>query len=254
MGDDTFIVEGTNQGTDSVSGGDGFDTIMGGDGDDDIGLYSLSQADSIELIDGGLGSNTIVGNGDGNILDFSSTELRNIASIDGGGGFDTIIGSFGNDVIIGGTAGDTLNGGAGDDIIIGDTGNDFLEGGSGSDTYRFSLQDGQDKINNHDAGQEDSDTLSFDGITYDDLWFSQQGNNLVIDVVGTNDRVTVNNWFKGDDYHLDTIEAGSHVLQDGHVSQLVNAMAVFDVPAGVGEVIPQDTKYQLEPVLASVWQ
>ena len=37
------------------------------------------------------------------------------------------------------------------------------------------------------------------------------------------------------------------------VEQLVNAMAVFDVPQGAGAVIPDDVKEQLQPVLAEVW-
>jgi len=44
------------------------------------------------------------------------------------------------------------------------------------------------------------------------------------------------------------------ILQQDQVVQLVNAMAVFDVPSGVGAVVPQDVKDQLTPVLASSWQ
>jgi hypothetical protein len=37
------------------------------------------------------------------------------------------------------------------------------------------------------------------------------------------------------------------------VDQLVAAMAAYDVPAGVGNVIPQDVVDSLQPVLAENW-
>ncbi|MCP4090976.1 MAG: hypothetical protein GY746_14475, partial [Gammaproteobacteria bacterium] len=235
-GDDTFVVEGTDQGYDRIIGGEGFDTIQGGDGDDRIGLSKLLAADSLDRIDGGLGNNTIVGTGAWNTLDFSATELLNITTIDGGAGVDTITGSDGNDTIIGGTGNDTLNGGA------------------GSDVYRFSEFDGRDTINNLDATLDDIDMLVFDNIVNDKLWFTQNGNNLVVDVIGTDDRVTIKNWYLGEEYQLDEIKVESHMLQNNQVDQLVNAMAVFDIPTGVGAVVPQDAKDQLAPVIASTWQ
>ncbi|MCP4274757.1 MAG: calcium-binding protein, partial [Gammaproteobacteria bacterium] len=235
-GDDTFVVEGTDQGSDRIIGGEGFDTIQGGDGDDSIGLSNLLASYSLDRIDGGLGDNTVVGTSSGNTLDLSVTELLNIAAIDGGAGNDAITGSDGNDTIIGGTGNDTLNGGA------------------GSDDYRFSKLDGMDKINNFDAALDDIDVLAFDDIVNDGLWFTQNGNNLVIDVIGTDDRVTINNWYLGEGYQLDEIKVGSHMLQNDQVAQLVNAMAIFDIPTGVGAVVPQDVKDQLAPVIASSWQ
>ena len=229
------MVEGTDQGYDRIIGGSGFDTIQGGDGDDSIGLSKLLAADSIDRIDGGLGNNTVVGTSSGNTLDLSATELLNIAAIDGAAGHDAITGS------------------SGDDTIIGGTGNDSLNGGNGSDTYRFSKLDGQDTIDNFDTTLDDLDMLSFADVANDELWFSQQSDNLVIDIVGTNDKVTVKNWYLGENYQLDTIKANDLFLQQDQVAQLVNAMAVFDVPTGVGAIIPQNTRDQLETVLVSSW-
>jgi NAD/NADP transhydrogenase alpha subunit len=72
--------------------------------------------------------------------------------------------------------------------------------------------------------------------------------------VGTDDQVNVVNWYQGDGYQLDVIETEFSQLQKDRVDQLVNAMAQFDVPTGVGAYIPQDTMDQLEPVLSAVWQ
>src|SRR5262249_28746321 len=58
-GDDTFV-PGVGA-SDKVIGGDGFDQILGGAGDDSIGLYDFGGTASVERIDGGAGTNIIVG-------------------------------------------------------------------------------------------------------------------------------------------------------------------------------------------------
>ena len=136
-GDDRFLFDGVVYGLDQISGGPGFDTIIGGDNDDHIGLSVFTGNDRVERIDGGAGSNTIIGDWFGQIFDFSETELVNISLIDGQGGDDQITGSAGNDVISGGTGYDHLWGMAGDDQFqfIGlDYGLDTVSGGSGFDT------------------------------------------------------------------------------------------------------------------------
>jgi hypothetical protein len=75
-----------------------------------------------------------------------------------------------------------------------------------------------------------------------------------MNVAGTMDRVRIDNWYKDDAAQLDEIRAGDYVLMRDQVDQLVNAMAAFDVPQGVGVVIPDDVRAELEPTLASVWQ
>ena len=87
-----------------------------------------------------------------------------------------------------------------------------------------------------------------------DLWFSRSDNNLVVTLAGTVDRVTINNWYTSGDYQLDRLEVGSSYLLNSQVDQLVSAMSSFGVPSGAGNVIPQDVKDQLQPVLAASWQ
>ena len=43
------------------------------------------------------------------------------------------------------------------------------------------------------------------------------------------------------------------VLMNNQIDQLVSAMAAYDVPMGAGNVIPQDVKDNLQPVLANSW-
>ncbi len=235
-GDDTFLVEGRRQGKDRIVGGEGFDSIRGGEGDDRIRLLEFSPLDGIELIDGGSGMNTIAGTGAANILDFSETSLLDITVIEGRGGRDTITGSTGDDVIRGGRGKDTLSGSAGNDV------------------YLFAPGDGRDVIANGDSDLSSRDTLRIDDLGYDQVWLSRKRDHLVVTVAGTRDRVLVRDWYNDEASQLDAIYAGGHVLMHGQVDQLVNAMAAFDVPDGVGEVISEQARIELEPVLASVWQ
>ncbi len=172
----------------------------------------------------------------------------------GTAGNDTITGTLNADTINGGAGLDTLNGGSGNDTLIGSQGNDNLTGSTGSDIYTFAQGDGQDVINNYDTNSASVDVAHFDNATIEDLWFSKSGNDLLISRVGFDDKVTVSNWYSGAAYQLDKIEAGSAVLMNAQIAQLVTAMAAFAPPAGAGSIISQDVKDQLHPVLAASWQ
>ncbi|MEE4146356.1 MAG: hypothetical protein V2I26_16245 [Halieaceae bacterium] len=235
-GDDIFPVEGRRQGKDRIIGGEGYDSIRGGDGDDRIRLVELSPLDSIERIDGGSGFNRLGGTGAANILDFSGTDLLDIAVIEGRAGRDTIIGS------------------SGDDVIDGGRGRDTLSGGAGNDTYLYAPGDGRDAIANSDPDASARDILRMDAIGHDQVWLSRKRDHLVLTVAGTRDRILVRDWYNDEANQLDAIYAGGRVLMHGQVDQLVNAMAAFDVPDGVGELVSEQARTELEPVLASVWQ
>ena len=108
--------------------------------------------------------------------------------------------SDGDDYIIGyGQAGrsgsGTINS---DDILDGGLGNDILVGADGSDIYRFNAGDGQDII--QDAGAGDSDRIQISGYDEADLIFSRHPantNTLVIEFVGSTDKITVVNGMSG---------------------------------------------------------
>ena len=71
------------------------------------------------------------------------------------------------------------------------------------------------------------DILQFTGITYENLWFSRNFNHLQINVVGTNDRVTVSNWYINNAYQLDYIFAGTSMLSNDKLDQLVSVMSQY---------------------------
>ncbi|MEQ9726991.1 calcium-binding protein [Pseudomonas sp. WHRI 8822A] len=169
--------------------------------------------------------------------------------------FGTIlVGQAGDQNILGSSDADLIDGGAGNDKLRGGKGNDYLLGGDGSDIYYFAAGDGQDVINNLSNTPADNDVLSIEGITRDNLWLSRQGNNLVIDVRGSADSVTVQDWYTNSAQRLDIIQAGSSSLYANQVDNLVNAMAAFGAPAG-GEInLTQAQRDQLNVAIAANWQ
>ncbi len=114
-GDDVFRITGGDGDADHFQGGPGFDTILGGAGDDTIRVSNYSGLYMVEKIDGAGGINRIAGTANNDTIRLSTTEVVNIALIDGGGGSDTLIGSRADDVIDGGAGDDVLTGGLGAD-------------------------------------------------------------------------------------------------------------------------------------------
>lgn len=169
--------------------------------------------------------------------------------------FGTVLGGqAGDQNVLGSSDADMIDGGAGHDTLRGNKGNDYLIGGDGNDTYRFAAGDGQDTINNLSNTPADNDVLSIEGITRDNLWLSRQGDNLVIDVRGADDSITVQDWYANAAQKLDAIQAGSSTLYANQVDSLVNAMAAFGAPAG-GEInLTQTQRDQLNVVIAASWQ
>ncbi|SFN07148.1 calcium-binding protein [Nitrosomonas communis] len=172
----------------------------------------------------------------------------------GGAGNDTFFGSDGNDVLEGGDGTDTLYGGSGDDTLSGGAGaNDSLTGDAGNDTYLFKIADGQDTVNNYDTDVKSFDVLRITEVSFKNLWFSRNGSNLQINIAGTDDQLTITNWYSSNTYQLDQITADSSFLLKEHVDQLVSAMSSYKVPTGEGNLISQDVMNALQPIFNEVW-
>ena len=164
-GDDTFLLEGEDTAYDTFNGGEGYDKVLGGNGDDVIRVHNFSGDHTVELMDGGEGTNIIAGNSYSNNIDLSNTTLANIDHIDAGSGNDTVIGSDGDDIIIGGAGTDNLAGGAGDDTFLlegedtaydtfnGGEGYDKVLGGNGDDVIRVHNFSGDHTVELIDGGE-----------------------------------------------------------------------------------------------------
>jgi len=237
-GDDTFLISGTDVAYDRFEGGDGYDVIQGSAGDDVIRMYNYSGTATVEKIDGGGGNDILAGTGSSDTLDFSGTELVGIAMIDGGAGNDAITGSAGNDIIVGGK------------------GTDNLRGGQGNDTYRMGLGDGADTLVENDATAGNTDVAEFlAGIQADQIWLRHLGNNLEASIIGTADKLTVQNWYLGEQYHIEQFRtADGTLLLDSQVENLVQAMAAFAPPGAGQTTLPPIYQDSLAPVIAANWQ
>lgn len=165
------------------------------------------------------------------------------------------LGQAGNQVMIGSSGRDLLDGGSGNDTLRGGAGDDYVMGGNGSDIYKFGLNDGRDVINNKStSAAEDVDVLEVAGSAIERLWLSRENDNLIIDLLGSSDRVTVQDWYSSEDFRLDVIKAGDYVLYANQTEALVNAMASFAPPVA-GEVnITQVQREQLNAVIVANWQ
>ncbi|WP_256575202.1 hypothetical protein [Pseudomonas sp. PA27(2017)] len=261
--DDSDVLTG-GKWADSIFAGNGEDSLFGEEGDDE--LYG---GDGDDILDGGLGGDTLYG-GQGNDV-YVIDQIGDVVVEYPGEGIDKVISSvswtLGDDVenlsLIGSAAIDgtgnaldnVLIGNGGDNVLRGRGGDDLLSGGLGNDTYVFGNGDGRDVINNLSvAAEAETDILIFDSISRGSLWFSRQGSNLVIDVMGAEDSVTIQDWYTSSRQQLDAIQAGSSSLYANQVDNLVNAMAAFGAPAG-GEInLTQAQKEQLNVVIAANWQ
>ena len=99
------------------------------------------------------------------------------------------------------TAGnDTTVGYDSDDTIAISAGNDLLKGGYGNDTYLFGRGAGQDTIDDNDLYPYQtswSDTVKFaPDLRQEDLTFQRLGNDLIISIAGTTDKLTITNQFQ----------------------------------------------------------
>jgi Ca2+-binding RTX toxin-like protein len=126
-GDDTFVIGGTHEAGDTISGGGGRNTFA----------FQFGTSGVLALIAG-----------DDDVLDFSlfgspvSIDLSSSSQQDVGGGlfltlsglFRRVIGTAFNDILTGNAADNTIQGGAGDDLISGGAGSDSLYGESGNDS------------------------------------------------------------------------------------------------------------------------
>ncbi|NJO54165.1 MAG: hypothetical protein HC829_04345, partial [Bacteroidales bacterium] len=125
---------------------------------------------------------------------------------------------------------DTLVGGVGADILVGGAGDDLLIGGGGNDTYVFGTGDGHDLVDNSSAvGRSTAEGSAEIGVSKLQLWLDRAGDDLAIRILGTQDRLTIDDWFVDSNHQLaSTRSSDGFALGNGAVDQLVSAMATFE--------------------------
>jgi len=148
-------------------------------------------------------------------------------------GDDYLLGEDDDDQLLGGAGNDNLSGGNGDDILTGGTGNDTLDGGNGSDRFLFNIDDGQDIISHYDSSAAASaiDSIVFgEGIGLDDITLEKSGDHLFIKLVGGEDQLKLNSWFKNDYYQIDQFELSGGIILSNN--EFINHFAMNSVGGG----------------------
>lgn len=208
-----------NDGANILDGAAGLDMMKGGGGND-VYLIDDKYGDKIVEASGG-GFDTL-------LIDSAEAYFWHDYSLRGGGednpegtaGQDVeclvVTDTVGNDVVLHGNAlnnilwgnrwRNTLEGYEGNDILDGAGCNNCLKGGAGNDIYRFDSRGGLDIIVEDDATVGNCDTLYIDAENHK-LWFRRSGNDLLIDIMGSNQgsRVTIQNHYAGSQYQVEQI-------------------------------------------------
>ena len=239
-----------DSGDNILEGGAGADELEGAGGSDTASYAGSSAAVRVNLS---------YGRGDGG--DAQGDRLISIESLIGSDHDDTLVGDAGNNILDGSAGDDQLNGGAGDDTLTGGLGADTYvfhlgTGGVISETDRYDT--GQDIIDNTGRSRDGDRILITEGISQQDIWFSQNGDDLQIDVIGADDSVTVRDWFVGATNRVDYVQLGegdgSSFLQSGNVQALVDAMSSFDPPAsGEPTDLTAEEQTGIDTVVAAQW-
>ena len=190
----------------------------------EIGL-TLTQTDEKEIINGTIYDDIIYAKG-GNDSIYAD---KGNDVIYAGDGNDYIQCVAGNNYIDCGDGNDSVSGSGGDDYIIGGKGDDSLHGTSGDDTYVWNLGDGFDSIGDSSG----TDVIQFGaGVTFDDLSFRGEGNNLLIFVKGDETQgMSIGNFFYSSSNHIEYLKFadGSDVRLDEIGLTLIQTDAKDDI-------------------------
>ena len=239
-GNDTYIWN-LGDGMDTITDSSGFDKIKFGEGITSANLSFFKQGNNLLIFindnyqEGIIINRYFEGSYNIELLEFTDGSSINLSqsaldiklsdtgesidgtiyndTITGGDGNDTINGGNGDDTLSGGIGEDTMSGGDGADIISGGAGDDTIDGGAGNDTYIWNLGDGMDTI----TDSQGTDKIVFgEGISYDDLSFSQTNSDLYINVQNMpNQGLLIKNYFaSGNNNRIETLEFSNGNLFD----------------------------------------
>ena len=161
-------------GNDTLYGGGGVDSLYGG-ADDDTYIVDNNTTLVKELADEGI--DTVLAS-----VDYTLTNhVENLTLT----GTENLSGT-------GNTMDNIIIGNSGDNIIEGKKGNDTLQGGEGNDTYVFNRGDGEDTIIESGSTYKFTDAISFGtGINVEDVKFTKSGNDLIVSIIGTDNKITI---------------------------------------------------------------
>ena len=239
-------------------------TMSGGDGND---TFVVNSARDKVLENAGDGSDTVIAS----ITYTLGANLENLTlsgsyAFFGGGNTaaNVITGSDTANIIWGGAGDDRLSGMGGADSLFGDTGNDVLDGGLGkdwmvggvgNDSYMFGRGYGSDWIIENNSATQSNDRIEFlTGIRSDQIWFQHKGDNLEVSIIGTTDKLIIQDWYLGSEHLIEQFKVyDGMMLMGADVEALATAMAGFEPPP-MGQVVLSSTQESiLGPLISSLW-
>jgi Ca2+-binding RTX toxin-like protein len=210
-------------GNDTLDGGLGNDTMVGGIGND---TYVVNVTTDVVTENASEGTDTV----QSAVAWTLSTNLENL-TLTGSSAINGT-GNASANILIGNSGANLLSGLAGSDTLDGGAGNDTLNGGAAADTYQFARGYGIDTVQDNDSTAGVKDQIKFAaGIAQSDLTFNKVGNNLETLINGSTDKIVVQDWYLGSQYHVEEFRFNDgSVLTDSQVQGLVSAMAGFAAP------------------------
>jgi Ca2+-binding RTX toxin-like protein len=243
-GDDTYTLA-LGDGSSVIDDQSGANRILYGDGifaDDIVAAYTDPAFGSQDLVltyGGGASSRTSIKGGgaaigslefaDGTTLSLAQLLATNLAPgfvkpsniLIGTAGNDTLRDITGRDVVVYALEGnDVVETGGGSDVLHGGPGSDNLLGGRGDDVYQFSRGDGEDRITDSDNSAGNSDRIVYaTDVLPSQIQVSRSGDDLVLTLAASADRITVSSYFQNDGTTPNSIEA-IEFLSDGTVWNL----------------------------------
>lgn len=244
-----------NNGHNQLFGGGGRDTLIGGDGND-----LLDGGSNTDTMQGGQGNDTYIVNAAAdNVMEFSNQGIdtvRSSISYRLGSNVENLMLLDGGNLNGTGNALDnTLIGNSGDNQLTGGLGNNTLIGGNGSDTYRLNRDYGMNTVTESvDPAGGTADRVQMGlGILREQVWFSKAGDDLVVQIIGTDAHAVVENWFSAgmsiEEFRL----VSGRTLVAADVNTLVDAMSAFAPPAFGETTLSNETKTALGSVFADTW-
>jgi Ca2+-binding RTX toxin-like protein len=218
-------------GNDTLEGAGGVDTLEGGVGDD---IYIVDTTTDVITELAGEGTDTVQSS-----VTFTLAALANVEN-----------------VTLTGTGANSATGNASANALRGNSAANTLTGGAGNDTYLFGRGGAADTVVDTDSTAGNADLLLLDaGIAYDQLWFKHVGSGLEVSVIGTNDKVTVSNWYGGTNNQVEKIQVSDGLyLVNTQVEALVQAMAAMTPPPLGQTELTAAEHLQLDSVFATTWQ
>jgi len=189
------------------------------------GIVSLIDAGGSDTLTSTGALGTLVGGNSDKILLAAQGATGMIVSSSSG---DTLSVTGAGNALIAGTGTDSLSTTGNGNTLVASSGATTMTDSGTQGIYQYGSGNGAATIVNGSVSNGSaSNELDFGpGIGDNQLWLLKSGNNLQIDVMGSQSQVTINGWFGSNGNQLQEITAAGLKI-DSQVSQLVQAMATY---------------------------